>query len=193
MAGIAYYSGIRRLGAAVIRVGPGVPALQWETISRLKPTVVVAVPSFLLKLIRYAKDYRVDLQPLFGPVGHLYRREHPSGRSFAEYPRQKDHRRLEYPAIFHLCQYRDANGLYRMQRRQGAVTQPELLIVELLDEQDRKLGAGVPGEVTITTLGIEGMPRSVTRPGISARGPTNPAPADAQASGFHRSSAADSK
>ncbi|HLX66774.1 MAG TPA: AMP-binding protein, partial [Puia sp.] len=61
MAGIAYYSGIRRLGAGVIRVGPGVPALQWETIRRLKPTVLVAVPSFLLKLIRYAEDYRIDL------------------------------------------------------------------------------------------------------------------------------------
>jgi phenylacetate-CoA ligase len=32
MAGIAYYSGIRRLGAGVIRLGPGVPALQWQTI-----------------------------------------------------------------------------------------------------------------------------------------------------------------
>ncbi len=32
------------------------------------------------------------------------------------------------------------------------------MIVELLDELDRKVGPGVPGEVTITTLGIEGMP-----------------------------------
>src|SRR5580698_5662531 len=61
MAGIAYYSGIRRLGAAVIRVGPGVPALQWETIQRLKPTTLVVVPSFLLKLIRYANERRIDL------------------------------------------------------------------------------------------------------------------------------------
>lgn len=60
MAGIAYYSGIRRLGASVIRVGPGVPALQWETIQRLQPTVLVAVPSFLLKLIRYMLDARID-------------------------------------------------------------------------------------------------------------------------------------
>ncbi|HWB92067.1 MAG TPA: AMP-binding protein, partial [Puia sp.] len=61
MAGIAYYSGLRRLGAGIIRVGPGVPALQWETIQRLKPTVLVVVPSFLLKLIRYAQDRRIDL------------------------------------------------------------------------------------------------------------------------------------
>jgi phenylacetate-CoA ligase len=40
----------------------------------------------------------------------------------------------------------------------GGHLQPELLIVELLDEKDRKVGPGVPGEVTITTLGIEGMP-----------------------------------
>src|SRR5688572_17060652 len=32
MAGIAYYEGIRKLGAGLIRVGPGQPALQWETI-----------------------------------------------------------------------------------------------------------------------------------------------------------------
>ena len=32
MAGMAYYSGIRKLGAGIIRLGPGVPSLQWETI-----------------------------------------------------------------------------------------------------------------------------------------------------------------
>ncbi len=57
MAGMAYYSGIRLLGAGIIRLGPGVPSLQWETIFRLKPTVIVAVPSFILKLIDYANDH----------------------------------------------------------------------------------------------------------------------------------------
>src|ERR1700719_636438 len=57
MAGMAYYAGIRKLGAGIIRVGPGVPSLQWETIYRLKPTVLVAVPSFILKLIQYASDH----------------------------------------------------------------------------------------------------------------------------------------
>ena len=61
MAGMAYYSGIRKLGAGIIRVGPGVPSLQWETIFRLKPTVLVAVPSFILKLIQYAADHKIDL------------------------------------------------------------------------------------------------------------------------------------
>src|SRR6186713_1179786 len=60
MAGIAYYSGIRKLGAGIIRLGPGVPSLQWETIQRLKPTAIVAVPSFICKLIQFAKENNID-------------------------------------------------------------------------------------------------------------------------------------
>jgi len=60
MAGIAYYSGLRKLGAGIIRLGPGVPSLQWETIFRLKPTAIVGVPSFILKLIRFAKDNHIN-------------------------------------------------------------------------------------------------------------------------------------
>jgi len=61
MAGIAYYSGIRKIGAGIIRLGPGVPSLQWETIERLKPTAIVAVPSFILKLIAFAKQNGINI------------------------------------------------------------------------------------------------------------------------------------
>src|SRR6478672_7928479 len=61
MAGMAYYSGIRKLGAGIIRLGPGVPSLQWETILRIKPTAIVAVPSFILKLIEYAEEHHIDI------------------------------------------------------------------------------------------------------------------------------------
>ncbi len=40
----------------------------------------------------------------------------------------------------------------------GGHHNPELLIVELLDENNQSVEAGKPGEVTITTLGVEGMP-----------------------------------
>jgi phenylacetate-CoA ligase len=61
MAGMAYYSGIRKMGAGIIRLGPGVPSLQWETILRLKPTAIVAVPSFIIKLIQFAKEHGIDI------------------------------------------------------------------------------------------------------------------------------------
>jgi phenylacetate-CoA ligase len=40
----------------------------------------------------------------------------------------------------------------------GGHHHPELLIVELLDDNDSPVSKGTPGELTITTLGVEGMP-----------------------------------
>ena len=158
MAGIAYYSGIRRLGAGVIRVGPGVPALQWETIRRLKPTVLVAVPSFLLKLIRHAKDYRID------PNDSSVRSAICIGENIRQADLSLNILGKKITESWNIRLY----STYASTEMQTAFTecgegrgghlQPELLIVELLDEQDRKVGPGVPGEVTVTTLGIEGMP-----------------------------------
>src|SRR5690606_38863418 len=61
MAGIAYYEGIRKLGAGIIRLGPGSPAMHLECILRLEPTTLVVVPSFLVKLIEFAAQQGVDL------------------------------------------------------------------------------------------------------------------------------------
>src|SRR5690554_1039611 len=61
MAGLAYFLGLRKLGASVIRVGAGIPALQWESIINNNPTYLIAVPSFLLKLIHYAEENNINL------------------------------------------------------------------------------------------------------------------------------------
>ena len=60
MAGLAYFLGARKLGAGIIRVGNGMPELQWDTIHRLNPTAFITVPSFLLKLIEYAEENGID-------------------------------------------------------------------------------------------------------------------------------------
>lgn len=158
MAGIAYYTGLRRLGASIIRVGPGVPALQWETIQRLQPTTLVVVPSFLLKLIRYAGERRIDLGSSSVKkaicIGENIRNQDFSlnilGRKITEVWDIKlysTYASTEMQTAFTEC----GAG-------QGGHLQPELLIVELLDENDNSVAPGTPGEVTITTLGIEGMP-----------------------------------
>ena len=158
MAGIAYYSGIRRLGAGVIRVGPGVPALQWETIRRFRPTVLVAVPSFLVKLIRYAQESRIDLNSssvrsaicIGENIRHADLSLNILGRKITEawgIRLYSTYASTEMQTAFTECR-----------EGRGGHLQPELLIVELLDEEGRKVSPGRPGEVTITTLGIEGMP-----------------------------------
>jgi len=158
MAGIAYYLGIRRIGAGIIRLGPGVPALQWETIRRLKPTAIVAVPSFILKLIQFAKDTGIDINNTSVKkaicIGENIRNNDFSlnilGKKITEswdIQLYSTYASTEMQTAFTEC----GEG-------KGGHYQPELVIVELLDENDRQVEPGTPGEVTITTLGVEGMP-----------------------------------
>ncbi|MEI7983022.1 MAG: phenylacetate--CoA ligase family protein, partial [Bacteroidota bacterium] len=44
------------------------------------------------------------------------------------------------------------------QEGQGGHHHPELIIVEFLDDRDNPVSEGELGEVTVTTLGVEGMP-----------------------------------
>jgi phenylacetate-CoA ligase len=158
MAGMAYYSGIRKLGAGLIRVGPGVPSLQWEIISRLKPSAIVAVPSFIYKLIQYARDHRIDINTTSVKkaicIGENIRNTDFSfnvlGKKIAEAWQihlYSTYASTEMQTAFTEC----GEG-------RGGHLQPELIIVELLDENDLPVTDGQPGEVTITTLGVEGMP-----------------------------------
>ncbi len=158
MAGIAYYSGLRKLGAGIIRLGPGVPSLQLETIQRLKPTAIVAVPSFILKLIKFAKDNNIDLNNSSVKkavcIGENIRNTDFSlnllGKKIGEVWNihlYSTYASTEMQTAFTEC----SEG-------RGGHLQPELMIVELLDENNQQVASNMPGEVTITTLGVEGMP-----------------------------------
>ena len=158
MAGIAYYSGLRKLGAAIIRLGPGVPSLQWETIRRLKPTVIVAVPSFILKLIQFAKEFQIDLNKSSVKkvicIGENIRNTDFSFNILGK--KIKEEWDIHLYSTYASTEMQTAFTECREGR--GGHLQPELLIVELLDENDQQVGPHTAGEVTITTLGVEGMP-----------------------------------
>lgn len=158
MAGIAYYSGLRKMGAGIIRLGPGVPSLQWETIERLKPTAIVAIPSFILKLIRFAKDNGKDINATSVKKAICIGENiHNTDFSFNILGKMiteawnihlySTYASTEMQTAFTEC----GEG-------RGGHLQPDLLIVELIDENNRQVAPGMPGEVTITTLGVEGMP-----------------------------------
>ncbi len=158
MAGMAYYAGIRKLGAGIIRLGPGVPSLQLETILRLKPTAIVAVPSFILKLISYAAAHNIDVNSTSVKkaicIGENIRNTDFSlnalGKKITEawdIKLYSTYASTEMQTAFTECS-----------ECKGGHLQPDLVIVELLDEMNKPVKAGEPGEVTITTLGVEGMP-----------------------------------
>ena len=158
MAGMAYYSGIQKLGAGIIRLGPGVPSLQWETILRLKPTAIIAVPSFIVKLISYAQEHQIDVNSSTVKkaicVGENIRNTDFTLNALGK--KITDAWDIKLFSTYASTEMQTA--FTECTECKGGHLQPDLLIVELLDEMNKAVAPGEPGEVTITTLGVEGMP-----------------------------------
>ncbi|RYD96937.1 MAG: phenylacetate--CoA ligase family protein [Sphingobacteriales bacterium] len=158
MAGMAYYQGARKLGAAVVRTGPGSPEMQLEVIKNLGVSTLVAVPSFLLKLIETAKAQGIDLKTL--PVKKVL----AIGESIYDSEWQKSilQERIckDWPIAIHstYAATEMQTAFTACNAEAGLHANPELIIVELLDEAGNAVAEEEIGEVTITTLGVEGMP-----------------------------------
>ncbi|MDD6474223.1 MAG: AMP-binding protein [Sodaliphilus pleomorphus] len=158
MAGLAYFLGIRELGASIIRVGNGIPELQWDTIERIKPDSVMCVPSFILRLIQWAEDHGIDykhssVKRIIG-IGEGLRNQDFSLNLLGRKIKEKwdvdlyaTYSSTEMGATFSECQY-----------GQGGHVHPELIIVEIIGDDDMPVDDGQVGEVVVTTLGVEGMP-----------------------------------
>ncbi|MEW4922213.1 AMP-binding protein [Algibacter sp. 2305UL17-15] len=158
MAGLAYFLGARKLGAGIIRVGNGIPELQWDSILKFKPTYVIAVPSFLLKLIEYAKQNDIDVNAsgIKGAIciGEPLREQDFSLNTLSE--KIKSQWDIE---LFSTYASTEMNTAFtECKQLQGGHQHPELIITEILDDNDQPVAENEAGELTITTLGIEGMP-----------------------------------
>ena len=159
MAGLAYFLGVRQLGASIIRVGAGIPELQWDSIRLYEPTYLIAVPSFLLKMIAYAEkngiDYEASSVKGVVCIGESLRNQDFSNTLLAEKIAEKwkgiklysTYASTEMSTTFTECEY-----------QQGGHYHPELIITEVLDDAGNRVGENESGELTITTLGVEAMP-----------------------------------
>ena len=158
MAGLAYFLGIRELGASIIRVGNGIPELQWDTIERLHPDAIMCVPSFIPRLIRYAEEHGIDyrassVRKIIG-IGEGMRDQDFNLNLLGRRIKEKwdvelyaTYSSTEMGATFSECPY----GC-------GGHVHPELIIVEIIGENDQPVPDGQVGEIVVTTLGVEGMP-----------------------------------
>lgn len=159
MAGLAYYLGARELGAGVVRVGNGIPELQWDTIRRIHPTFCMVVPSFLIKLIEYAEAHGIDYNGSSLRkavcIGEALRNPDFTLNTLGRRIREKWHVPLLQSTY---ASTEMQSSFTECEACRGGHLQPELIIVEFLDDQNRPVAEGEPGEVTITTLGVRGMP-----------------------------------
>lgn len=158
MAGLAYFLGLRKMKVGVIRVGAGIPELQWDSILKYKPTYLITVPSFLLKLIEYAEAHNIDYNNsgIKGAVciGESLRNQDFSLGTLSGKINEKWNIKLfstyastEMSTAFTECEHAI-----------GGHHHPELIIVETLDDNNKPISDGEPGELAFTTLGIEAMP-----------------------------------
>ncbi len=159
MAGLAYFEGLRRMGATAIRVGAGRPAVLAEAVRVHQPSAIVGVPSNLLqtgKLLqsRGIEPSRLGVTKLIcigEPVRAADLSPSALGRRLGDLWQAQvlgTYASTEMATSFAECD-RGFGG--------GHVL-PDLIVVEIVDETGHPAAPGEPGEVVATPLQVTGMP-----------------------------------
>jgi phenylacetate-CoA ligase len=158
VAGLAYTTGLRELGCAVVRVGASSATLVLETIERLQPTAIVAVPSFLRHVADKARDAKFDLKNssvkkaicIGEPVRNIAFQLNSSGHTIEN---SWDTKVFSTYGVTEL-----ANSLCECDVGVGGHLHDKQLHIEILDDAEKILPDGEIGEVVATTFGVEAMP-----------------------------------
>lgn len=159
VAGLAYFLGLRAVGAACVRNGHGSMENQLDILRRLRPTLIVGVPTFLRKLGHSLRDAGFPppdagvrrLVCIGEPIRDRAMRLNALGRDLREIWRAQLHSTYATSeTVSTFCECQAGRG--------GGHLQPDLALVEILDDQGRPRPPGEPGEVVITPLQMEGMP-----------------------------------
>jgi len=158
MAGLAYFLGLRKMGASVVRMGPGIPELQWDSIFRYKPKYLITVPSFLLKMIDYAEKHGIDYKNS-SVYGAICIGEGLKNQDFTDnILSQKIKERWNVQLFSTYASTEMSTAFTECEFQIGGHHHPELIITEILDENENPVKEGESGELTITTLGVEAIP-----------------------------------
>jgi len=158
MAGIAYFLGVQELNAGMIRLGPGVPKLQWESILKYEPTALIAVPSFIVTLIDYAKENNIDfnkssIQSIVC-IGEPIRNDDLSYNILGK--RITDNWNVKLFSTYASTEMGAAFSECTAQK--GCHLNDDLLFLEVIKEDGTEAQHGESGEIIVTTLGVEGTP-----------------------------------
>jgi phenylacetate-CoA ligase len=169
MAGYAYCMGVRQMGCGLIRVGNGIPELQWDTINRIHPDAIICVPSFILRIIKYAEEHGIDYRNSSIKkaicIGENLRNDDFSLNLLGSKIKEKWD--IELYSTYASTEM--STSFCECPEGMGGHHHPELIICELVDEDDNLVKEGEIGELVITTLGVEGMPLLRFKTGDIAR------------------------
>ncbi len=158
MAGLAYFLGLTRLGATTIRAGSSSVPVVAELVRNYSPTVLVGVPTLLLAIAeRLANE---GFEPARAGVKRLVCIGEPLRKpDFSLAPlgrRLKDLWQAELYSTYSSTEL--ATTFSECEKGLGGHAHPDLVHVEIVDEEGNPVRPGQPGEVVVTPLQVEGMP-----------------------------------
>jgi phenylacetate-CoA ligase len=158
MAGLAYFLGLTRIGATVIRGGSGHAGLTGELIRNFHPTALVGVPSLILQAGEKLRGEGIDPAGL-GITRMVLIGEPVRGQDFSLSPLGEKLAELFGAHIFGTYASTEmATSFTDCSAGMGGHLLPELMVVEIVDEEGVLLPPGAFGEVVATPLGVTGMP-----------------------------------
>ena len=158
IAGLAYYSGCRAIGATVIRAGASPLETHLALIERLRINVIIGVPSFLLKLAKFAESNGMNPSSL-GMEILVCIGEPLRDAGMKRLPLCVELERFWGAHAFSTYASTETTTAFcECPEQCGGHLIPELGIVEILDDVGVALPAGEVGEITVTPFHIEGMP-----------------------------------
>jgi phenylacetate-CoA ligase len=176
MAGLAYFLGLTRIGATVIRGGSSSAGLLVELIKNCRPSAIVGVPSLILAVGERLRQDGIDPAGLgvtrLVCIGEPIRRQDLSLSPLGARLEQDWRCRIfgTYASTEMATSFTDCGaGL-------GGHLHPDLIAVEIVDEAGNPVLPGEFGEVVATPLGITGMPLLRFRTGDIATLLTAPCP-----------------
>ena len=157
IAGMAYFMGTRKIGAAAIRNGLCSIESHIGVIQRLNPTAIVGVASFLRNLGEELEKRRVDTSSvrLLICIGEPLRDEHFQLNSIG---RQLQERWKGARLVATYASSEIATSFCECPEGCGGHVLADLAYLEIVDEKGNNMGPGEVGEVAVTPMRVTGMP-----------------------------------
>ena len=158
IAGLAYFLGIRAIGAAAIRNGHGSLESHMEIIMKMNPTVIVGVPTFLRKLGLYLQEKGID--PKKTTISKLVCIGEPLRDKKLNFLKIGSNleRLWQAKAFSTYASSEIVTTFCECNAQQGGHLHQDLAVLEIVDENGVVLAPGEIGEIVVTPLGVEGMP-----------------------------------
>lgn len=158
MAGLAYFEGVRQIGATAVRTGSGNPGILAQAVVLYRPNVIVCVPSQALLMAETILESGKDPAQL--GVRMLLCIGEPVRTVDLEYSQLGRRLRKIWNCniIGTYASTEIATSFTDCSHGRGGHFHPELITVEVVDENGYPVRPGQPGEIIATPLQVAGMP-----------------------------------